>query len=113
MAPPSPAVDVLHISAAAEPPPYIIDVREHDEWEAGHIDGALHIPMMEVPVRLAEIPDDREVLVICRSGSRSARVAGFLVQRGVDAFNVSGGMLAWSRAGRPMTGPAGRRPEVL
>ena len=93
--------------------PYILDVREVDEWEAGHIEGAQHIPMMEVPARLAEIPTGQQVLVICRSGSRSARVVGFLLNQGVDAVNVAGGMQVWDTLGRPMTGPPGQPPQVI
>jgi rhodanese-related sulfurtransferase len=78
----------------------VIDVREADEWTAGRIDGALHIPMGQVPERLDEIPDDETVAVICRSGQRSGRVAAWLRHQGYDAVNVTGGMQAWQKDGR-------------
>jgi rhodanese-related sulfurtransferase len=108
-----PEVDVSQIPAEADQPPYILDIREDDEWDAGHIDGATHIPMMEVPGRLAEIPIDEQVLVICRSGSRSVRVVGFLMHQGFDAVNVAGGMQVWDALNRPMAGPAGQPPLVI
>jgi rhodanese-related sulfurtransferase len=108
-----PEVDVSQIPADSDHPPYILDIREDDEWDAGHIDGAQHIPMMEVPGRLAEIPTDEQVLVICRSGSRSLRVVGFLLNQGFDAVNVAGGMQVWNALQRPMTGPPGQPPQVV
>ncbi len=113
MNPGVPEVDVSQIPLDAEQRPYIVDVREVDEWDAGHIDGVTHIPMMDVPARLHEIPAGEQVLVICRSGSRSARVTGFLQSQGIDAANVAGGMQVWSRLGRPMTGPSGQPPQVI
>jgi rhodanese-related sulfurtransferase len=81
----------------------LLDVREPVEWDSGHIAGALHIPMMSIPERLAAIPDGGPVVVVCAVGSRSARVAAFLQQQGLDAYNLAGGMVAWQRAGRPVT----------
>jgi rhodanese-related sulfurtransferase len=76
--------------------PYLIDVREDDEVAFGMIEGAVHIPMGQIPARMDEIPRDREVVFICRSGSRSGRVCEFLAQQGFDrTVNMEGGMLAW------------------
>lgn len=80
----------------------IVDVREPSEWQQGHVDGAIHIPMSEVVERLAEVPDG--AAVICRSGARSARVVAYLERQGLDAVNVAGGTLAWAAEGRPMVG---------
>jgi rhodanese-related sulfurtransferase len=102
-----PAVPEVDVRDLPDPLPddlTLLDVREPDEWDAGHIEGALHIPMMSVPAQLGSIPVDEPVLVVCHIGSRSARVAAFLQQQGVDASNLSGGMVAWARAGRPITG---------
>ena len=77
----------------------VIAVREHHEWVVGHIDGAVHIPMGEVPHRLEEIPADGPFAVVCRSGRRSAHVATWLRERGYDAANLTGGMKAWRRDG--------------
>ncbi len=76
-----------------------VDVREPYEWEAGHIDGSLHIPIGQVTARWEEIPRDREVVVVCHLGQRSALVAEFLAQRGVSAQNLEGGLEAWVAAG--------------
>ena len=79
----------------------LIDVREIAEFEAGHIPGAVHIPMHTVPVRTDEIPTTGAVYVICESGARSWQVAAFLQQRGVRVINVHGGMGSWRMAGFP------------
>lgn len=91
----------------------VLDVREDDEWRAGHIEGATHIPMMDVPGRLAEVPVDQPVLVVCRVGSRSGQVTGFLGAQGRDARNLAGGMYAWAAAGRPMVGESAAAPQVI
>jgi adenylyltransferase/sulfurtransferase len=76
----------------------IIDVREQYEWDAGHVDGALHIPMQQVPARIEEIPRDRDVVVYCKMGGRSARVQQFLLSNGYTRVkNLTGGMIAWQR----------------
>ena len=88
----------------------VLDVREPVEWHHGHIEGATHIPLREVPERLAEVPTDTQVLVVCKVGARSAQATGYLLQNGVDAVNLDGGMLDWEAAGRSMVseseGPA-------
>lgn len=76
----------------------VLDVREAFEWEAGHIPGATWIPMGELPQRLHELPKDREVVCVCRSGSRSAWATEFLTANGFRAKNLEGGMLHWSGA---------------
>ena len=80
----------------------LIDVREFFEFQAGHVPGAIHMPMHTIPVRLDEIPSGGDVYVICESGSRSWQVAAFLQQRGVRVINVHGGMGSWRMAGFPM-----------
>jgi rhodanese-related sulfurtransferase len=90
----------------------ILDVREPDEWAAGHVEGATHVPLGEVPQRLGELPDAEPLYVICRSGNRSGRAVAWLGQQGVETVNVAGGMRAWAAAGRPMVSDAGE-PAVL
>lgn len=77
----------------------LLDVREPDEWERGHIDGALHVPMGEVMARQAELPTHATIVCVCRSGHRSAAVTSALTRLGYDAVNLEGGMLAWATAG--------------
>jgi adenylyltransferase/sulfurtransferase len=76
----------------------IVDVREPHEWESGHLENATHIPMRQVQARLAEIPRDRDVVVVCRSGNRSGTVERFLRDQGFTRVrNLAGGMMAWKR----------------
>ncbi|MGA8542005.1 MAG: rhodanese-like domain-containing protein [Thermoplasmata archaeon] len=76
----------------------LLDVREPDEREMAVIAPSLHIPMRDVPERLAEIPKDREIVVYCHGGTRSAMIAGFLEGKGYDhVANLAGGIDAWSR----------------
>jgi len=82
----------------------LIDVREPSEWVAGHVDGAVHLPMFEAVKRLAEVPADRPKAVMCAGGLRSSTVISALKQAGLsDFYNVTGGMSAWLRAGYGMT----------
>lgn len=92
---------------------FLLDVREDDEWVAGHAPGAHHVPMMQVPGRLDEVPPDRDVVVICRVGSRSAQVVAYLQANGWgQAVNLDGGMQAWTAAGKPMVSEDGSDPRV-
>ncbi|SEG43195.1 Rhodanese-related sulfurtransferase [Actinacidiphila yanglinensis] len=104
-----PAVDASAIPADAT----LLDVREGDEWAAGHAEGALHIPMGEVVARIGELPEGGTVHVVCRVGGRSAQVTQYLIGQGVDAVNVSGGMLDWESAGRPVVDDSGAEGYVL
>ncbi|WP_084468503.1 rhodanese-like domain-containing protein [Actinokineospora inagensis] len=91
----------------------LVDVREHDEWDAGHAPGALHIPMGDLVSRLGELPADSTVYVVCRSGGRSARVTQYLNANGWDAVNVEGGMQLWSAQGRLVVAESGVDPQVI
>ena len=82
-------------------PPFLLDVREPYEYAEGHIGGARLLPLGELGRRLNELPRDREILVICRSGNRSGAATRQLVQAGYHAVNLSGGMIGWQRAGFP------------
>ncbi|HEX6515492.1 MAG TPA: rhodanese-like domain-containing protein [Nocardioidaceae bacterium] len=90
----------------------VLDVREEVEWAHGHIEEAQHIPLMELPARIQELPDDR-LLVVCKVGGRSAQAVAFLQARGLDAVNLDGGMVDWAAAGRPMVSDTGREPHVV
>lgn len=101
---PTSAVDVTEAQRRfARREAVLIDVREPDEWQEGHVAGATHIPLGDLPARLAEVPRDRPVLLFCRSGNRSGRATALLREQGYDqAINVEGGITAWQRAGLPV-----------
>lgn len=92
---------------------YLLDVRESDEWDAGHAPSATHIPLGDLVARVDEVPRDQEVYVVCRSGGRSAQAAAFLNGQGWNATNVAGGMTAWARANRPMRSETSAPPAVI
>lgn len=77
-----------------------IDVRELDEWSAGHAPDVLFNPMSAFD--FSQVPADKPVVLICRSGNRSGRVAEVLSQTHSDISNMTGGMLAWAEAGLPI-----------
>ncbi len=91
----------------------ILDVREDYEWEAGHVDGAVHIPLDQLPARLEELDPDTDLNVICRTGGRSFRATTWLNENGYSAFNVVGGMGAWFEADKKMVSTTGEAPRVL
>jgi len=93
---------------------YLLDVREPDEWAAGHAPGAHHVPMNQIPARLGELPTDVDVVVVCRSGGRSGQVVSYLLGNGWDNVrNLDGGMQSWSAAGRDMVSENGQPARVL
>jgi rhodanese-related sulfurtransferase len=94
--------DVADLPAEFGPGAVLLDVRENDEWRRGHAVGARHIPMGEVPTRLKEIDPQAKLYVICHAGGRSQKVAQYLARNGYEPVNVSGGMLQWASAGRPV-----------
>ncbi|MFF5567626.1 rhodanese-like domain-containing protein [Streptomyces sp. NPDC012623] len=110
---PLPSVDAAAVPADG----LVLDVRENDEWAAGHVEGALHVPMSDFVARFGEVTEavaeGRRAYVMCRVGGRSAQVTQYLVGQGVDAVNVDGGMLAWDGAGRPMVTETGSPAFVL
>lgn len=94
----------LHERLRQDPKLLVVDVRQPAEWNAGHIDGALHITGAELPSRINEVPKDRPVATICSSGYRSSVSASLLLSQGhPDIANVLGGMTAWKAAGFPVT----------
>lgn len=101
------AVDLLAAGA------FLLDVREDEEWDAGHAAGAVHIAMGLVAERVAEIPADRTVVCICRVGGRSGAVATALAGAGLEVRNLDGGMLAWEAAGLAVVTDAGGPGRVI
>jgi rhodanese-related sulfurtransferase len=90
----------------------VLDVREDDEWTAGHVEGSMHIPLNELDARLGEVSADAQTLVVCRSGNRSAYATAFLLQQGIDAVNLDGGLVAWASAGRRLVTDSGQPGQV-
>ena len=90
----------------------VLDVREQVEWDHGHIDGAVHVPLHDLPSRLDLLPEG-EVLVVCRVGARSAQAVAYLSAMGHAAVNLAGGMVDWAQAGRPMVSASDAPPQVV
>jgi rhodanese-related sulfurtransferase/glyoxylase-like metal-dependent hydrolase (beta-lactamase superfamily II) len=91
----------------------MLDVREPDEWEAGHAPAAAFIPMSQVEARLSELEPSAKTVVVCRSGGRSAAIAQVLTSHGYDAVNLAGGMRAWAAVGLPLLTGAGEPGQVI
>jgi rhodanese-related sulfurtransferase len=91
---------------------FLLDVREDDEWTAGHAPEAVHVRLGDLGARVGDLPRDREVYVICRSGARSAYAAQTLAGGGISTVNVADGMTGWAVAGRPMISEDGAEPYV-
>ncbi len=105
-----PSVPPAGVSAEA----HLVDVREPDEWVSGHAPDAQHLPMQDVPARMGEVPMDGDVVVVCRSGARSAQVVAYLQANGWDNVrNLDGGMRAWASAGRPILSEDGSAPRII
>lgn len=95
-------VSVQELHAAQQSGEFVLDVRTPAEYAQGHVPGATLLPLQDLSTRLNEVPKDRKVYVICRSGSRSAQASQILTDGGHrNVYNVDGGMLAWEAAGFP------------
>lgn len=94
-----PEIDIAEAARRIAAGTPVVDVREPDEYVAGHVPGAPLIPLGTVAARAGELPTDREVLVICKAGGRSRSAAEHLRGVGVDAVNIAGGTMAWIEAG--------------
>ncbi len=91
----------------------LLDVRERDEFAAGHAPGAQVSPLKDLATSLGNIKIDERIAVVCRSGGRSSQAVEFLRKEGYDAVNVDGGMKAWAEAGKPMESSNDQDPEVI
>ncbi len=100
----TPEIDVEELVAAHRERALLVDVREPDEYVAGHVPGAVLIPMSQLANRLGEIDKTSPVFVICASGNRSSAMTDLLRAAGFDAVSVAGGTGAWARSGRPLEG---------
>jgi thioredoxin 1 len=99
---PQDEVGLDDFAAAHSQGAYVVDVREADEVAGGRVPGAVHIPMNEVPGRIAELPQDKPVFVICQVGGRSRQVVDHLRAQGIAAINVAGGTGGWAQRGWPL-----------
>jgi rhodanese-related sulfurtransferase len=107
-----PALTAADAIAAVAGGAALVDVRERSEWAAGHAPQALLLPLSELGQRVAELPRTGRVVVVCRSGRRSAGLVTQLVAVGVDAVNLDGGMQAWRDAGGDLVSDAGT-PAII
>jgi rhodanese-related sulfurtransferase len=106
-------VNVPETAAQAVPDnAFLLDVREKDEWLAGHAPTAVHIPLGQLQGRVEEVPKEGPVYVVCRVGGRSAQATAWLNHVGWEAINVDGGMQAWAASGLPMVSETPQPPYV-
>ncbi len=91
----------------------LLDVRNANEWAAGHAPNAQWVPLAELEGARFRIPINRRIVCVCRSGHRSARATAELVQMGFDAVNMAGGMKAWVAEGLPVVKDDGSPGEVI
>ncbi|KRV51340.1 sulfurtransferase [Wenjunlia vitaminophila] len=103
-------VDLESFAAAWADGAYVLDVREPDEYRAGHVPGALLAPLSGLATAAPALPEGRPVYVICASGNRSRRAADQLAAIGARAYSVAGGTRGWARTGRPLAAGAAPGP---
>ena len=91
----------------------LLDVREDDEWQAGHAPEAVHIPLGQLSASMDRLPRGRAIVAICRSGGRSGLATKALLEAGHDAVNLEGGMKGWAASGLPITTDSGAAGAVI
>jgi rhodanese-related sulfurtransferase len=91
----------------------LLDVREPDEWSAGHAPTAVHVPLAALAANVDTFDKKTPIIAVCRVGGRSERAAGLLLQRGFDAVNLAGGMQAWEAATLPVVTDSGEEGQVV
>src|SRR5512133_1736474 len=91
----------------------LVDVREDDEWVAGHAPRAVHLPMSRLSREPVRLPSGRLVICVCHVGARSAAVAAALAGAGWDVANLAGGMEAWQAAGLPVVRDDGQPGAIV
>lgn len=101
-----PAVDVVFLKTAREAGkvPVLVDVRTPEEYQGGHVPGAVLMPLADFPQQIDKLAPykGQDIYVICRSGARSARACGMLAERGYKGINIDGGTMAWVAQGWPV-----------
>ncbi len=106
-----PSITVGDVDELADP--VLLDVRELDEYEAGHAPGVISHPLATIPDVWASLPSHRTILCICRVGGRSAQATAFLREQGLDAINLEGGMQAWAAFGLDVVRDDGTHGAVI
>ncbi len=101
-------VSIEQLKQARQDGAMVVDVRNDDEYAAGHVSGAASLPLPEVEARMQELPKDRTIYFICQGGGRSGKAADLLSEAGFDARSVSGGTSAWVEAGGEVTTGSGQ-----
>lgn len=91
----------------------MLDVREDDEWQAGHAPEAVHIPLGQLSASMSQLPSGRAIVAICRSGARSGLATKALLEAGYNAVNLEGGMKGWAASGLPVTTDSGGAGAVI
>ena len=91
----------------------LLDVRERDEWRAGHAPQARHVVLSQLEDHLGDLPTDRPIVTVCRSGRRSAMAANLLTRHGYTATNLTGGMRAWGAAGLPVVTNGNKPGQII
>ena len=93
-------LDVPAAAAKVDEGAQLVDVRQDFEWDAGRIEGAVHIPLEQLPARASELDRERAVVFQCRTGSRSSFATAAFREAGYEAYNLAGGIEAWVEQGR-------------
>ena len=91
---------------------HLLDVREPEEWELGHVEGSIHVPLQELERSIGELPRDKPILCVCMVGVRSQYAATALASAGFETENLDGGLASWQAAGLPLVGPDGSEARV-
>jgi rhodanese-related sulfurtransferase len=105
-------IEVSAVGAVLSAGGLLLDVREPEEWDAGHAPGARHIPLGQLPDRMGELEGSGPLVVVCRSGHRSALATEWLATAGFDAANLVGGMQQWAHHGMPVETDGGAPGRV-
>ena len=108
-----PAVGAEEAARRVDEGAVLLDVREPDEWHAGHAPDAVHVPLAALAASVGQLDKDRPIVAVCRVGGRSERAASVLLQRGYDAVNLAGGLQAWQAAGMPIVTDTGDPGTVV
>jgi rhodanese-related sulfurtransferase len=108
-----PQVTPEEAAQRAEDGALLLDVRELDEWTAGHAPDAEHLPLSRLQAEHGSLPKDRPIVAVCRVGGRSEKAAVALRGAGYDVANLAGGMRAWAAAGRPVVTDGGATGTVI